>query len=146
LRGNPKPGDIYAIKLPQQEHYAYGRVMKDNAVQFFVYEDTVGTGADIVFNEVRFTLVVHKNFFNRQGVQCVGHKDFDDEASAWPPRTYTYDPIFKKYSIYYKGEIVQADKEQCEGLEPSAVWEADHVIDRLTGSKDWLTAMKWLEL
>lgn len=38
-----------------------------------------------------------------------------------------------QFSIYNpnNGEIIRATKEECSGLERSAVWEPEHVEDRL---------------
>jgi hypothetical protein len=56
----------------------------------------------------------------------------------------TLDP--SKFSLYdpNTGEMTPATKEQCIGLECAAVWEAEHVVDRINdhyaGRKN-----KWLE-
>ena len=42
-----------------------------------------------------------------------------------------------KYSIYRNGELLPSSYEECKDLETCAVWELNHVIDRLIGDDKW---------
>jgi hypothetical protein len=61
----------------------------------------------------------------------VGHEPFDSMEAEWPPPMRVKDPISGAYSIYHRGEIRSATAEECLDMETAAVWDADHVIDRI---------------
>jgi hypothetical protein len=42
-----------------------------------------------------------------------------------------------EYSIYDKGEMGKDTKLECEGLKIAAVWEAEHIIDRIMDDDRW---------
>jgi len=48
------------------------------------------------------------------------------------PDFYIHDKTTDAYFIYSKdGKITPSTKERCEGLETAAIWDTNHVIDRL---------------
>ncbi len=56
---------------------------------------------------------------------------FENEEKSWPPPMCIIDSITGEYSIYYKGETTRATQDRCSSLEEAAVWEAEHIIDRI---------------
>ncbi|WP_247897563.1 hypothetical protein [Paenibacillus pabuli] len=67
----------------------------------------------------------------------IENRPFVDENEAWPPPACMIDQKTGEFSIYYRGEIRPADREECEGLEIAAVWEAQHIVDRIMGEDKW---------
>jgi hypothetical protein len=73
----------------------------------------------------------------------VGHAPLDDQLKA--PPCFIQDPLnLNNFEIYKDGKIRKATKEECAGLECAAVWDPEHVEDRL---KDHYAGRKnkWLE-
>ena len=58
-----------------------------------------------------------------------------EEVTA-PPMSMK-DPISGEYSVYKNGAIRPSDYEECRDLEVCAVWELEHVIDRLLRDGKW---------
>jgi hypothetical protein len=135
-----KVGDVYAVTLPDGR-YAFGRLMEDTGMQFFDHTSP-RQDADISKLEIKFTVNVYNSEFKSPSLVFIKNVPFANEDDAWPPKTYMHDPIYKKYSIYYKGEFTPSTKEECNGLEPMAVWGLDHIIDQITGKRDWFAIMK----
>lgn len=140
------PGDIYAISLPDGT-FAFGRAMHRASMQFFRFTSRAANIPASALNDVLFTVSVHKRFYADPRVQCVTTVPFVNDSEAWPPNGYTYDPIGKKYSLYnYQlGTRTPSTRQACADLEPVAVWDVQHIIDRLTGETDWLQAIKMQE-
>ncbi len=66
-------------------------------------------------------------------MKLVAKRPFHSLEEAIPPPTKVHDPISDKYSIYKNGELFPPSYEECKDLETCAVWELNHVIDRLMG-------------
>lgn len=60
---------------------------------------------------------------------------FTFSEDEWPPSMCIKDPISGDYFVYHKGEIRASTKKECEGFETAAVWDVDHVIDRIMGAR-----------
>jgi hypothetical protein len=75
----------------------------------------------------------------------VGHVPLD--GTLVPPPKFIQDPLKpNSFSIYENnGTIISATRSQCAGLERAAVWEPEHVEDRL---RDHFAGRvnKWVEL
>ncbi len=69
--------------------------------------------------------------------EIVDSRPFSNEKDAFPPPKYIKDAISGKYSIYYMGEIRKSNQSECEGLEVAAVWNENHIIDRIIGNDKW---------
>jgi hypothetical protein len=54
-----------------------------------------------------------------------------DQSLAIPPKFFKQDVISKKFYIYNDAQDIPATKEECVGLERAAVWEPEHVENRL---------------
>jgi hypothetical protein len=71
-----------------------------------------------------------------------------DLLSVEAPPKFIHDPLDRtRFSIYQNGQIRRATREECAGLERSAVWEPEHVEDRIRDHyagrpNRWLESMK----
>jgi hypothetical protein len=134
-RKRKKIGDVYAIPLPNKK-YAFGRVFKDAG--FGVYEHIGESIEDTPKSEnYQFIVGVYDHALKSGEWTVVENRPFDDEDAAYPPPMCIIDSISGEYSIYHKGEIRNATKSECEGLEIAAVWDANHITDRIMGDDKW---------
>ncbi|WP_318837553.1 Imm26 family immunity protein [Psychrobacillus glaciei] len=130
-----KFGDVYAIPLPNGK-YAYGRVFADAG--FGVYEHIGESMADTPISEdYQFNVGVYQHALSSGKWTFIENRPFKKEEEAFPPPTCIIDSISGEYSIYHKGEIRSATKSECEGLEITAVWDANHITDRIMDDDKW---------
>ena len=81
-------------------------------------------------DRVLFRLWVHKSAYNRGRWQKVSEEPISKDLTIQAPR-FKKDPISGKLSIYVNGEESPAKLSECVNLECAAVWEPEHVEDRL---------------
>jgi hypothetical protein len=130
-----KIGDVYAIPLPN-EKYAFGKVFKDAG--FGIYEHIGDSIEDLPEKEeFQFNVGVYKDVLTSGIWEIVDNRPFPSEEDAFPPPKYIRNALSGEYSIYYKGEIKQSNQSECEGLEVAAVWDENHLIDRIMGEVKW---------
>jgi hypothetical protein len=129
-----KVGNLYGIPLPNGK-FAFGRIMQDAGIAIYSY---IGTDInDLPVNEeYQFIVGIYKTDINKDLVY-IKNIAFENEESEWPPPSYIYDVISGGYEIYHKGEIYPSCKEKCIGLEATAVWHTNHIIDRIIGDDKW---------
>lgn len=130
-----KIGNVYAIPLPNGK-YAFGRKLRDGGIAIYKY---VADDTSDLPKEEQYQLVVGVyDYVLKSGEwEVVDFRPFENDDEAWPPMECIIDSITGEYSIYYKGEIRKATKEECEGLEEASVWGAEHIIDRIMGDDKW---------
>ncbi|WP_160676192.1 Imm26 family immunity protein [Clostridium sp. C8-1-8] len=128
-------GDVYAIPLPNGK-YAYGRLFKDGCIAIYKH---IGENIEDIPKEEKysFTVGVYKDVLQSGKWSVVDSRAFKDENEAWPPPMCVIDSMSGEYSIYYKGEFEPSNEFECDGLEQAAVWEAEHIIDRIIGEDKW---------
>ena len=137
-------GDIVKIPLGDGTH-TYAHTLQE--ASFAVYDCR---GADelaveqICSRPVLFFVAVMHHAVKKGRWPIVGHSLLNDGLSR--PATFIQDPLNKNsFSIYENGEIKPSTRAQCVGLERTAVWEPEHVEERIrdqyAGRKN-----KWLEL
>lgn len=130
-----KLGDVYAIPLPNGK-FAFGKTFKDACIA--IYKQLSDTLIDTPKTEdYQFTVGVYKDVLQSGQWSIVDSRPFKNDDEAWPPPMCVIDSISGEYSIYYKGEMRTSNKSECEGLEVAAVWEAQHIIDRIMGEDKW---------
>lgn len=123
-------GAIYEIPLGAGRR-AYAWAMPEVDFAFF----DLDAGADVPIEElirrpIAFRIAVHRSAWARGRWPRVGKAEPPPELLA-PVPTFIQDPIDGRLSIYLFGEIRPASREECIGLERCAVWEPEHVEDRL---------------
>ncbi|MDP4147334.1 MAG: Imm26 family immunity protein [Bacillota bacterium] len=130
-----KLGDVYAIPLANGK-YAYGRSFKDACIA--IYKHIGDNIYDIPkTEEYQFTVGIYKDVLQSGQWLIVDSRPFKDDDEAWPPPMCTIDMISGRYSIYHKGQFRASSKSECDGLEQAAVWEAEHIVDRIMGEDKW---------
>lgn len=130
-----KIGDVYAIPLPNGK-YAFGRIFKDAGIGIYKHiGDTIG---DIpIAGEYQFIVGVYDYVLKSGDWTVVENRPFKNDDEAFPPPSCIIDSLSGEYSFYHKGQIRSATKSECEGLEITAVWADNHIIDRIMGEVKW---------
>ena len=125
-----KVGDVFQIDLPDGR-FAYGRVYHDASVGIYRQITDKPGQPPIGSGDFLFTVGMYDDILTYGQVQIIGADPFPDAESAWPPATCIKDSISGEYSLYHRGEITPSTKRRCAGLEEAAVWDYDHIVERI---------------
>lgn len=139
-----KLGDVYAITLPDSS-YRFGRLLHDDAIQIFRQPSGTLEFNPQIMRDVDFTVAIYRSAFKDSRLVFVTNIPFQNEDESWPPKTYLHHILNDTYSVYNRGQIFPSTKNECANLEPTAVWELEHIIDRITGRVDWIEKGKQAE-
>ncbi|MAS06728.1 MAG: hypothetical protein CL534_18860 [Ahrensia sp.] len=113
--------------------YCFGRVLAKPLIAFY---DLNSLSKDVSLetvlkSRVLFRIWVMNRALSSRRWPVVGHASLENELLA-PPVFFRRDAISGKFSLYYQGGTEEpATREMCEGLECAAVWDPEHVEDRL---------------
>jgi hypothetical protein len=132
---NPVPGAVIQIALPNGK-FAYGRLYRDASIGIYQEVSDVPAKPPIGSRDFRFNVGVYKDVLTSEKCAVVGEDPFVEGEDPWPPAHCIVDPISGECSIYHHGEIKPALPEECQGLETAAVWELEHIIDRILNGND----------
>jgi hypothetical protein len=123
-------GAVLRVPLGKRYHaYAWTLVEADFAF-FDLRAESVVPVEEVVRHPIAFRVAVHKSAWVTGRWQRVGKVEPPADVLA-PVPTFIQDPLSGRFSIYVLGDIRPATREECLGLERCAVWEAEHVEDRL---------------
>jgi len=131
----PKVGDVVQVELPTGR-YAYGRVLRDASVAFYEATSDDPGQPPIGSRTYRFVVGVYEDVLKSASCPIVGHDPSRDTEGDWPPPNSVRDPLTGAMRIYHHGVMRPAGAVECEGLEPAAVWDLHHLVDRIMGFKD----------
>jgi len=81
--------------------------------------------------DFQFIIGVYNKVLTSGEWPIVGDDPFGENEDPWPPPRCMIDSISGKYSIYHHGKTTPASAEECQHLEVTAVWDRDHIIDRI---------------
>lgn len=134
-RIRPKVGDIFQIALPDGR-YAYGKVFRDASVGIYqrIFDSMT---VPPIMSPFAFFVGIYNDILKSGIWPIVGHESFTSEEAEWPPPNYVKDVISGEYSIYHKGQMHSSTEKECRGLEPAAVWDTQHVIDRIMSDTEY---------
>jgi hypothetical protein len=112
----------------------YGRLLRFPWVAFYDFrtKEPVDDLTTTVANPTLFTVAAHKDLLADGEWKSVGILPL--EESLRPPRAqFIQDPFDPRKCriIDLTGNSRSATPEECEGLERAAVWEPEHIADRL---------------
>jgi hypothetical protein len=120
------------IALPSGR-FAYGRVLRDAAVAFYSATTLEAGKPPIGSRDYQFVVGVYDDVFKSEECPVVGHDPSRNPTEDWPPPFRVEDPISKSVKIYHQGVMRPATPQDVHDLEPAAVWDYHHIVDRLTG-------------
>lgn len=134
VRKRVKPGDVFQIPLPDGR-YAYGRVYDDASVGIYsrITEDPLLP--PIGSRDFLFIVGIYSDILQKEHWKIIGHDAFAPDESSWPPPYFVRDMISGKYQIYHKGLFRAAEPGEVRGLEEAAVYDSDHIIDRILAER-----------
>ena len=130
-----KLGNIYEIPLPNGIN-AYGRLYREGVLAIYRVRCLSISELPEV-EDYAFFVGVYKDLLQDGVWPVVVNRGFNSPEEAWSPPRCVVDAITGKGSLYYKGEIIPCSYEECKDLEVVAVWDRNHVIDRLMGIDKW---------
>jgi len=128
-----KPGDIVRIDLGDGR-YTYGQLLADPYVAVYDFPTTgeATAMAEVVGKPILFIVAVYDRAIGRRGWPIVG------QAPPGSPHIAVPDQFMQDMAnpanlriIDVEGNIRPATFEECAGLERCAVWEAEHVAERI---------------
>ena len=128
----PEIGDVIQLTLPNGRQ-AYGRILRDASVAFYRKTTTHPSLRPTGSRDYQFVVGVYADVLNSDDVSIVAHDPSHAPEDDWPPPYCVRDPISGAMRIYHHGHMRAATPEECKGLEPAAVWDFPHLIDRLMG-------------
>jgi hypothetical protein len=155
-RENRAAGRVVRIDLGDGR-CAYGRQLLGPSVEFYDRLGKMGEAVDlldVVASPVIFTISVMKYAFRRNGGwELLDVVPLTDEERATVERWANRDVISGALSIYWEDHATgtfgetPASVRECEGLEVAAVWDPQHVEDRLRDHFDgrpnrWVESMR----
>jgi len=129
-----KEGAFIEIEL-ENGKYSYGRILQHASYAFYdIYSDRkISDVSAIQKGNVIFIIAVYKYAITKNRWKIIGIEELETKYRLLPNKFMQdiIDPSL--FSIYNPntGEMIPATKEECFGLERSAVWEPEHVEDRL---------------
>lgn len=100
--------------------------------------------SELLLKPILFRVAVHKSAYNKGRWLKVGKLEVPNKLLEAVPM-FIQDALHpERFEIYRGGVIRSATREECEGLERAAVWDPDHIEDRL---RDHYAGIpnKWVE-
>tara|TARA_R110002073_G_scaffold34432_1_gene102173 strand:+ start:1043 stop:1498 length:456 start_codon:yes stop_codon:yes gene_type:complete len=123
-------GDIVKVRLEDGD-FCFGRILEEPLVAFYDLKTVrISSVEEIVKRPILFKIWVMNHAINSGAWEVIGHHELEDDLKE-PVRFFKQDPISKGVCLYINSEEVPATREQCEGLDRAAVWNPEHVEDRL---------------
>jgi hypothetical protein len=152
-RARRAPGRVVRIDL-ENERCAYGRQLTGVTVEFYDRIEEPAESLDLielVASPIIFRIwVMDSAFRRRDGWELLDVVSLTEEERAEVHRFAKQDLISGSCSIYRVDPATGARSEtpatveECQGIEPAAVWSREHVEDRLRDHFDG-RPNKWLE-
>lgn len=145
-------GAIIEIPLGRGRR-AFGRLLYEPLVEFYDLEIRDSDPIDlerIIDAPVAFTIYVMNSAVTTGRWSKVGKVPLTDAERVTVVRFSKEDAMTGELSIYWEDPLsdevhdIPASREECEELEPAAVWSAEHVEDRLRDHFDG-RVNKWVE-
>jgi hypothetical protein len=136
------------VKIPiEKEYHTYGRLLLRPYVEIYdgKTKENISRLEEIVSKPILFTLCVFDYAVTKGRWEIIGRTDFS-ENEVNIPLQFIQDPINPKscQTIDALGNMEPASVEQCRKLERSAVWDPEHIEERI---KDYYAGKpnKWAE-
>jgi Immunity protein 26 len=141
-------GDVVRIDLGAGFH-TYARVLQEAGFAFYdCRAQNEVPIAQVVASPVLFQIAVMNHAVTKGRWSVIGHVPPDKAPIKRLPQ-FIQDPLRpENFSIYENGAILPATRAEAAGLERAAVWDPEHVEDRLRDHysgrpNKWLESMKF---
>jgi hypothetical protein len=125
-----RPGDVFQVPL-KDGSLGFGRVLNDPVYAFYDFRSSKPAPInDIILRPILFKIWVMKYAITKGRWPILGHVALEDDLQK-PAYFFKQDLISKELFLYSEGLERPASPEECVRLERAAVWEPEHVEDRL---------------
>ncbi|MGH0346523.1 immunity 26/phosphotriesterase HocA family protein [Sinorhizobium meliloti] len=138
-----RQGDFLKIGMDDGT-FCFARVLHEPYMAFYGLRSEDERPIDeVAQSKVLFKLAVMNRAVTSGRWRVIGNLPLEEELRQ-PVKSFRQDPITKKLSIYVNGADSPATPEACANLERAAVWDPEHVEDRL---RDHFAGVpnKWVE-
>jgi len=138
------PGDVLRIDLGDGT-YAFGRVLPSTIGFYDLRTPENLPVEEVVCRPILFQVWVMDYAVTKGDWPVIGHVPLTEELLE-EPLFFKRDPITKQLSVY-RGSTAEdrpATAAECRSLECAAVWDPEHVVDRLRDHSEG-KPNKWLE-
>ena len=146
------PGNVLGFAVPGADRVAYALMLDTNPYMAF-YEGGTSIseqdGRAALEREPLFIVSVYKIAYNKDGWGAVLFKLPKDALPAIPP-VFRQDRLNPRnlYIDDHLGNARPATPDEIEGLEPNAVWDAEHIESRIADHwrgvpNAWVESMKY---
>ncbi len=129
-----KEGAFIEIAL-ENGKFSYGRILgKANYALYNIYSDSKITDIDLIRNnKVIFNVGVYDRAITKNRWKTIGILELEGSLSKIPLKFTQDDFELNQFEIYdpNTGDMRPAKKAECIGLERAAVWEPEHVEERI---------------
>jgi len=126
-------GNIGCFRLSDSK-YGFGRIFQDACVAFYKH---IGASEKDIPQTEDYAFIVGVYDSGVKKMKLVEKRPYSSIEEVTAPPMSMKDPISGEYSVYKNGAIRPSDYEECRDLEVCAVWELEHVIDRLLKDGKW---------
>lgn len=126
-------GAVLSINLDNGK-IAYARVVKDASYAIYdLISDTLLAIDEVVKHEILFIVAVYENVVTSGRWKIIGQMKLEDNLLKLPLKFIQDELDSTKLELYdpNTGDIRNAKRKECLGLERAAVWEAEHVEERI---------------
>ncbi len=139
-------GDVVEITLDSAGLMAYAVVLAEGA--FAIFDGRTAPDADAAIRRPPMFYVAVIDGAVTTGRWPVVQTDVDLVPALKVPPTFMQDPLNReKFQVYERGMMRPASRAECLHLERTAVWDPEHVEDRIRDAyagreNKWLRSMK----
>lgn len=124
-------GDVVAIDLGEQHGFAYARVLPEPLVGFYDFRSADMVNPDeLEPRSIFLRLWVMNHAITSGRWEVIGNLPLEPTLLE-DPVFFKQDPIDKSISLYQGGREWPAEIDDWRPLERAAVWEPEHIEDRL---------------
>lgn len=127
-------GSIVEIPINNGEYYCYGQLIGYGECAVFDYRSPQPITDFSILNDTRmlFRVCLYRHVIGSGEWLKVGKLPLREEFKTFPDQ-FIYHDWNQRFFLYKveSGEIIPASKEECRGLERCAVWDSNHVEDRI---------------
>lgn len=116
-------------------HYTYARILDEASFAIYNLHSTskVSDITAIISRPILFIVAVYDYVITQGTWLKIGSAPLEEHLRILPMQ-FIQDALRPEFFSHYNpntGEITPTTKEECRGLERAAVWDANHVVDRV---------------
>ena len=123
------------LQIPIKDYYCYAQILGKANYAFFDYKSSTPlTSFEILSNvNILFVISVYDDIITSGLWEKVGKSPIRESLRILPNKYIYHKNEIPEYELYNTetGEITPSSADEVKGLECCAVWDSNHVIDRI---------------